>query len=289
MTGDIFPKQLFRRNAIMKKMLLLTLAAFLLCGFAGRAMASYFADGDLIRVVYQTSYNGVGQPTGGTYEYASDLGSLNTLEANTTLTQAGSSFGSFSTNYYTAASGANPATGLQVAYFVADLTSGAYNYNIYLGSKNAAQPNLNGSYNGLYDSLTSVQENGYQVAAGGTLNDVKVTQASITSYWNVMQGNGSYYGSYQQNIPVGAGEAGLAPLATGGSIIMSLYAYDYNGGTDGAVLSNNGKTLEIETLVVGGNPITEVGPMATPIPPSMLLLGTGFLGLIGFRRKSHKA
>lgn len=270
----------------MKKMLLLTLAAFLLCGFAGHAMASFFADGDLIRVVYQTSYNGVGQPTGGTAEYASDLGSLSALEANTTLTQAGSSFGSFSTNYYTAASGANPATGLQVAYFVADLASGAYNYNIYIGSKSTTQPT--GDYSGLYTSLSTVVPT-YVSASGGTLNNVTVAQSNPYSYWGTMQGNGAYYGSYAQSIPVGAGEAGLAPLNTGGSVLMSLYAYDYSGGQDGAVLSNNGKTLEIETLVVGGNPITEVGPMATPIPPSMLLLGTGFLGLIGFRRKSHKA
>jgi len=262
----------------MKKMLLLILAAFLLCGFAGHAMATGFADGDLIRVVYQTAYSG-NVPTGGTYEYVSDLGAINSLVGLTSLTQEGSVIAS--TSY----------TGLQVAYFAADLNSGNYNYNMYIGSTSATQPTFAGNWGELDGVMQALVGNNFQ-ANHGAVNDFSELESALVSYWNIMDAGGAQYGTFSQNIsPSGIGEAKLAPLATGGSVVMSLYAYGYSGnGLVGPVIMNDGKTMEIETLVVGGNPVTEIGPMAAaPIPPSMLLLGTGFLGLIGFRRKSHKA
>ena len=48
------------------------------------------------------------------------------------------------------------------------------------------------------------------------------------------------------------------------------------------VTNADGTTFDIRTLANG---YTEINPATVPIPPSMLLLGTGLLGLIGFRRK----
>ena len=62
----------------MKKICGLIVAALLFCFFTGQAMADNFAQGDLIRALYNTNYS-YGLPTGGTYEYATDLGSLTSL------------------------------------------------------------------------------------------------------------------------------------------------------------------------------------------------------------------
>ena len=93
---------------------------------------------------------------------------------------------------------------------------------------------------------------------------------------------GTSVGGFGTFIDNGLGEANLAALDSGGSV--DLYLYYYPTATDG----NAGSGLQVAKLTtsadghvaVTGEPMPE-----TPIPPSILLLGSGLIGLIGIRRK----
>ena len=125
-----------------------------------------------------------------------------------------------------------------------------------------------------YYSTTNATQTGLESTAG--------------SYWNELNiGSGNNYGTYAQFLPLGSGEANLGVLANGGNVLMTLYSYDANAGTALGALTVNGETVELETLVSGGVGVTELvlEPAAVPIPPSMLLLAPGLLGLIGLRRR----
>ncbi len=98
----------------MKKILGILVAVLLLAGFAGQGMATMFTRGDLIRVIYDTSYDAKGNPTGGSYEYVTDLGKLTTLEGDASGTEIGDQFSQFCPGAY---------SNLQVAYFVAGITT----------------------------------------------------------------------------------------------------------------------------------------------------------------------
>ena len=62
----------------MKKICGLIVAALLFCFFTGQAMADNLAQGDLIRVLYNTNYS-YGLPNRRNLQYATDLGSLTSL------------------------------------------------------------------------------------------------------------------------------------------------------------------------------------------------------------------
>ncbi len=253
----------------MKKICGLIVAALLFCFFTGQAMADNFAQGDLIRVLYNTNYS-YGLPTGGTYEYATDLGSLtslintknNTVGDNFTA-YAGSGFGNIQAAYYVFGTDYTP-------YIAAPPSSGV--------------PNATGSIGSLIGAFTN-QQNLYQgsLMSGSTIT-ARVLQSNGNNYTAQMNFGGPVWGTYGQYLDtVGAAEARLTPLATGGYVDMSLYSFDiFNGGLGMLVTNADGTTFDIRTLANG---YTEINPATVPIPPSMLLLGTGLLGLIGFRRK----
>ena len=129
------------------------------------------------------------------------------------------------------------------------------------------------------------QQNLYQgsLMSGSTIT-ARVLQSNGNNYTAQMNFGGPVWGTYGQYLDtVGAAEARLTPLATGGYVDMSLYSFDiFNGGLGMLVTNADGTTFDIRTLANG---YTEINPATVPIPPSMLLLGTGLLGLIGFRRK----
>ena len=85
----------------MKKLFVVLIAAMLVAGFAGKAAASYFNDGDLIRVVFDTASH---------VEVATDLGSVSSILAGGSL-----SADSFKANFTTG--GTTDWANMQVAYF----------------------------------------------------------------------------------------------------------------------------------------------------------------------------
>ena len=259
----------------MKKILAGTIVAgMLLFGFAGQSLAA-FATGDLIRVVYSP---------GGTYEYATDLGSLSSLQASATTTASlisGSAFSYAGSTY----------SNMDVTYFVAyttGTTKATTVYNIDVASTSA--PTQQESASSVLTVQNSIINNLLPLYVGSATvgtsppTSVEAQQTNGNSYITLMD-QGSP-GSYSQ-LFLGDLESSLAALPSG-TITMVLYnvnSKDAGAGTLGTTVTDtDGKTFEILT-VAGGTEIVEVGGSPVPLPPSMLLLAPGLLGLIGLRRR----
>jgi hypothetical protein len=253
----------------MKKLLGLIVAAMLLCGFAGQAGATNFAKGDLIRVIYGG---------GNTVEYATDLGSLTSLENKANTQTAGDTF--------TAYAGTGFGT-MNVAYYVWNATS-------YIGSPvssttppGTTQATWGASVYGNMSALSTEYKNSF--ISGSTItasvSNVSGVGDYASSYVALMNVGGSQPGTYGAYLTSGTGETSLATLASGGSVDVNLYAFASTTQGAGTLLTNtDGTIFDIRTLANGSTQIIETAA-PVPIPPSMLLLGTGLLGLIGLRRK----
>ena len=255
----------------MKKLIVLFAAAVLLLGFSGQAMA-YFANGDLIQVVYQT---------GGTYEVGTDLGAFN-------LTTA---YSGPSVNYTTPAIPGAGAAGafsgaswsqLQLAYFVmpqSDLTP-------FWTSGPAAGQVSNSRQNGNWNSAANSILSEYSSTAGGTatpgtatLAQTSILQSGLQSYWTKANASGLKVGLFS-GFTKTSGEQNLGALATAGNYVDS-YIYYY---ANPAISASGVQVADIRTNSDGTSTLMGT-PVATPIPAPALLLGSGLLGLIGIRRK----
>jgi hypothetical protein len=134
-------------------------------------------------------------------------------------------------------------------------------------------------------------------------------KAQAVSYWESIEfesGLGNVQGNYAgfNNIDPSVGFASLAPLAGGIDSFVDMYLWQYqvydgfsNPDTEGFIdAKGNYNNVWSAKLTIGlqddgnGNAqlYTEINPV--PIPGSVLLLGSGLLGLFGIRRKkSHKS
>ncbi|MGD0660874.1 MAG: hypothetical protein ABSD38_22665 [Syntrophorhabdales bacterium] len=268
----------------MKKMLAgMMVAGALLLGFAGQSMATTgdFLTGDLIRVVYSP---------GGTYEYATDLGSLSSLETGLGTTPAlisGSSFTGYTGTGYST---------LDVTYFV------------YVGGTTASTDIASATTSGApVQQKTLTSASGWMAAVssssyyGKASNQIQTSplytaelgQSNAESYVVKMNGGTTYPGQYGELLTADA-ESNLGTLGSSGTVAMYLYNFNNNDGyaapgtQAGSIVSVNGDYFEIITTT-GGTELAEVVPAATvPVPPSLLLLAPGLLGLVGLRRKVGK-
>jgi hypothetical protein len=263
----------------MKKILAGTMiAGLLLFGFAGQSMAA-FTTGDLIQVVYDS-----------TYEYATDLGSLTSLEAITTTTLLNGSSGTVNSQFTGTLSGTalaalpSGSNQLTVAYYVegtSTATIGAPVASGILAGGGGGVGSING---GLTDNNSYYAAN--TISGTSTAKALKSGSTANNSFYNLEEGGGSYDGTYGNNLGSGA----EAVLTGTGSVIFNLYSFNNNevfNYLNGTLVNNSsGQAFEIETLDVGGVMESEiVAQSSVPIPPSMLLLAPGLLGLIGLRRK----
>jgi hypothetical protein len=262
----------------MKKIIGVMAAGALLLGFAGQSMAS-FTNGDLIRVVYSP---------GSTYEYATDLGSLTSLEnnaSNSTTPITGSAFTGYAGTSY---------ANLNVTYYV---EGGATSADIAAPTSQAApqQQSATSSLIGKMNNMATLYNTAADRIQSAPSYTAQVSQTNAHAYVQSMNGATAYVGTYGNFVPATTDvEGSLAPLAAGGSVAMYLYNFTSTDGwvsggptLAGSLVTNtDGTAFEILT-VANGTEIVE-GPAGSPVPvpPSMLLLGSGLLGLIGLRRKA---
>lgn len=243
----------------MKKHFAIILAAMLMVGAAGQAMAM-ISTPNLIRIVYQGG-------TSGTVEIGTDLGvagsslSVGTLGGgnfNSTMF-GGAAFSDMNVAYI----GLSSPIGTDLWFSATSLPT--VNTLVFTSTRSA----FNNVYTGAY-------------AAGTTTAGVR---SVVKSYYTQLDKAGAFGGIGSLNVFVTQGatnnlfgvEANLAALATtGGYVDQKLYNYNNTS----KLVTDTGFTLR--TLSDGS---TLVMATATPIPPSVLLLGSGLLGMIGIRRK----
>ncbi len=247
----------------MKKIVMLLAATMILLGVNGQAMASFTA-GDLIQVVYQTN-----SPTN---EVATDLGSFSLTTAYTgptsTLTTITPTSG-LSTGSFSGVGNSN----LSVAYFV----QGSVSSVDWVSGPSTGQTDGSRKGSALYTNETGMLT-AYNGVGG---SQVVLGQSNLSSYTTLMDGNGSKTGTFGGFIPLANGETSLGGVTSPSGYVDS-YLYYYTGTT----LGGNTAGVQVADLRTFANGTTEiVGTTATPVPPSMLLMGSGLLGLFGMRRK----
>ncbi len=247
----------------MKKYFGIFLAAMLMVGAAGQAMA-YFAEGQLIRVVYNHN---------GTVEVGTDLGSAASLAgtaANANLAVGGGA-AAFSLGQV---AGATNVDQLFVAYF-GKINGSA---DAWLSGNPAAAP-VSGArkFSGFSSDVTGMSTN-YGSFGSMTVIGQQSHPNSFNSLFN--DGGLQNYNFFGGFIPLKSpgGEMNLAALATVGYVDQTLYFFN----TPDSALAGVAK-VTLRTMADGS---TIINPgSAVPIPPSVLLLGSGLLGMIGIRRK----
>ncbi len=265
----------------MKKMMAgILVAGLLLFGFAGQSLAA-FATGDLIRIVYSP---------GGQYEYATDLGSLTGLQGSATTTAAliansgfttyaGSSYSSLDVTYWVYVGGSN--TSLDIASATSN-TAPVVQAALPSGWMQQISSTT------YYDKSTNHVSSSVSTVPGYTAQLSQTLATGAGSYVYKLDGNGTGYpGSYDNSLTTDV-ESNLGALAnSGGSVAMYLYNFNINTSGAGTLVIDSGSNNIFEIITTAnGTEIEEVQqPSSVPIPPSMLLLAPGLLGLIGLRRR----
>jgi hypothetical protein len=281
----------------MKKFLVFAAAALLIMGLAGQANA-LFAPGDLVRVEYDSVSN---------VEIATDLGNVSTLSgtiniAAPTLTDLGdTSMNNVNVAYFTY-TGAKPNT----TFYAAVNATGVGPAQFLSGSNSS-------TINNVITGMLSLYAGGSTV--GDLANSTKITNISnlSNSYFNAFnglatdptQGAGAFSGSLDTTTAnfseVNAGN-GKGNLFTGLGGLGGAYPGGIGGASTGTeqlyMFKDPGGGVEYGSLVSGWTIITGAGGSteiiapsggAAPIPPSILLMGSGLLGLIGVGRRKFFA
>jgi hypothetical protein len=255
----------FLRRKMMKKLLGVLAAGLLVFGVAGQAKAA-FTSGDLIRVMYDTSTN---------IEVATDMGSISNLQPTTNNTAFDpislSSFGS-------AQSWSNVIT----AYFAVDTSA----TNIYIAGSSSPAMVMNGkSYSGFQSNWSSITGTyqGQPLISGSSSSVLLTGDNAGNSYYNLMDA-GQGAGTYNGTLKTGTSEVNNG---TGGTEYLYLFANTSGKSavTGQLVPAPNGPSPGFTIVTLDGS--TEINPVgsAVPIPPSVLLMGSGLLGLIGVGRR----
>ena len=269
----------------MKKMLGFIVAVMLLCGFAGHAMASFTDDQELIRVVFDTTFNpSTHQPMAGsgTNEVFTDLGNLSTLIPSLSggpLTVGG---GANAFNNFAGFGSTVSYSNLLVTYFAIDTGSVTGNFNAWVsGSKQISSADSGfGGFTGVTNPLSLAGVHPYQVNP----STMVIPQSNVNSFNQGPEQTGpGTYGNFINTANAFDTESKLTNLASGGTVTQTLYGgLDVNG-TDVGTATNGLAVLDITTNANGS---TTLQAVPVPDPPSALLLLSSLVGAIGFYRKA---
>ena len=239
---------------------MLLAAAMLLLGANRQALASFSA-GDLIQVVYSTTDS---------YEVATDLGAFapTTAYTGSTITFNTNPFPTPGTGAFANSSWSN----LNVAYFESAGSSAWVS-----GPTTGLQTSGNSQSN--FSSAAAAVLANYAAAGAGSAQ-VEQLQSNALSYMSLMDMN-SVKGSFAGLIPGANGETNLAALGNGSGSYVDSYLYYYSN------VNNPGSGLAVADIRTFADGTSEIvgSNNATPVPPSVLLMGSGLIGLAGFRRK----
>lgn len=257
----------------MKKLLVILAACLLVFGVAGQANAYFYNSGtaDLIRVVYQTT------ASGGTLEEATDLGSITSIENNpSSLNDAGYNLSTGDGTNKISTSASN----LIVAYFASNGTTPSTATEYWTSSINttATNPGYNSFANGVWTATHNVLTNYSSIASGASNVWETFSSTGGTSYYFKMDKGGLAPGSFDQY----TANVGETALVSGGSVSEYLFAWTSPKTNMGNTLAE----LQLVTTFSNGTISTSVSQVAaTPISTSVLLFGSGLLGLIGVVRR----
>ena len=242
----------------MKRILSLILAVGLFVGLAGQAAA--FDNNDLTMVVYNESDNNV----------VVNLGDLTTMDFSGTdvlLTTAGT----VNLSQFGAGIGWND---LSVGYFGIGTTG---SYNAWFATTSETAPGIS------IPSLSSFQDTAGALYTYFGDSPVFTGLANATSSYDIKMNSAStapgYYAGLNQDQP--HGEAYLTALDTVG--YLDMYLYHYSIMTLDTGVDADTPYSGVLRLYADGSSV--LNPSAVPIPGSLLLLGSGLLGLFGIRRK----
>jgi hypothetical protein len=273
-----------RREKMKKKLVALFAAALMTISFAGTAMAAFSAntaDGNLLRVVYDTK---------GTKEYATDLGSWNSLTGATNGTVVGGGVDAITLATF---GGTTTLADLYVGYYL--VTNATPNHVAIAGDANGLTSGsrvFNGISNGI-GGTTVYTTYANNLIAGTNSAVVADKTAGFTFYaksgpLTPVAGNGSYGGWVTASSNPG-GVLNLAALTTTGYVDQTIYSWSatnlQNPGTPTAgTAAFTVRTMADGTTVLGNG---NIAAAPVPVPPAFFLMGSGLLGIFGVRRKMN--
>jgi hypothetical protein len=241
----------------MKKLLSMGVAMALMLGIVGQAVAYFDPFGDaLVQVVYKE----------GDVQVAYDLGSAASLTTGAMMKPAGSiALSDFAAPVDWA--------DLRIGYYAANNI--APSGDVYFATTGSSAPSVKGTYYGPFMNMAFGLNSSLQSFGSAK---VKTSITDPAGYGMKMNQNSNIPGHYAGfNADWEDGEASLAELASGGYVDMYLWHFT-SGGEGKAVFEGC-----VGTLTVSADGSTTFKPV--PLPASVLLLGSGVLGLIGMRRK----
>jgi len=231
------------------------MVALFLFSLSGQAMA-YFENGHLIRVIYDR---------GGTKEIVTDLGAGWDLTSPTTVHQL------FNTNTFSLTDlGISSWNNVYVAYFAFNVLNpieGTQN-RAWTSGPEAGQANLARQWTNFSNGALGISGSNYQSGVAQNINNQAAGNSYASKYGTI--------GRFAGFLPApGTGDQNLSDLATVGYVDQWIYYYaSPNSAASGT------KLFKIRTKENG---TTDINPV--PIPPTVYLLGSGLLGLIGIRRR----
>jgi hypothetical protein len=252
----------------MKKKMIVLLAAALMTLCAGNAFAAtYWGDGDLMEVFFDTSQG---------KEFSVDLGTLNTTNGGLSYTLT---LNSGVLNYTYTQMGFAAGSTTQVSFYGTDLS----NVNGLVSNSPTTAPSQVGDIVSTIATGAGILQSYW----GGTHMTAQGPTSATDSFNNIMRGGGTeaFAGFIRPTVAAGSWEPNLSTAAAANLGIWSI-SDPYSGGT-GAVIEQFLASVSIDAS--GDETTTISSPNATPIPAAAYLLGSGLLGLFGLRRKGNKA
>ena len=179
--------------------------------------------------------------------------------------------------------GANFLAGtLDVAYFVVNGTS-AGSALWTSGTTGASLTNVG------YNSTTAISTAASNNLAHGDLgtgnaigSNAWVLQSNTYSYYKQLDKNGTGIGTFDQFYGSNVGEIALVQ---GSSVQQDLFDW-VTPNVESTIFGSYTLTTSLSSAGVITTTETPIGGSPTPIPPSVLLLGSGLLGLVGIRRRN---